>query len=422
MPGRLGQDAKCSSFKVHFVKMNCSHVICIMNRPRRRDYVRRTEEMGFFRKKESHESRSSSMSYAMRWKQEHLRQISVIGLLAIAVVLIILIWSYSQNNKKIYLVVDGQSQKIETRHSLVNQVLEEQSIVLGPEDAVSRPLASSIQDGNRIVIVRAVPVNVSVDGTSKVHFTTKDSVQETIEELGVTMGQEDKITPALTSKVSANLDIKIVRVTKHKVQTKESVPFTVVKTSDNTLLKGKTKVVAPGSEGVVVHNIEKVYEDGKFVSKQWLGKEVEKAASPKVVAVGTKKPTAVASASISRTSNAVNISGLTTKGGVSFKYKKVLKNVTLTAYSAEEDGIGTKTASGTRVTEGRTIAVDKSVVPLGWWVYIEGIGFRKAEDTGGAIKGNKMDVYYDSLKSAKNFGRKKGRTVYVIGPTKPELN
>ncbi|MCA1296619.1 ubiquitin-like domain-containing protein [Paenibacillus sp. alder61] len=378
--------------------------------------------MGIFRNEESHESRSSSMSYAMRWKQEHLRQISVVGILSIAVVLIILIWFYSQSNKKVYLVVDGQSQQIETRKSLVNQVLEEQSIVLKPEDNVSHSLASSIQDGDRIVIHRAVPVKVSVDGTTKTHFTTQDSVRKAIEELGVTLGQEDKITPALDSKVSANLNIKVVRVTRHKIQTTQNVPFTVVKTSDKNLLKGTTKVMFPGSEGVVVHNIEKVYEDGKFVSKHWLGKEVKKAASPKVVAVGTKKPTAVASASISRSANAVNISGLTTKGGVSFKYKKVLKNVTLTAYSAEEDGIGTRTASGTRVAEGRTIAVDKDVVPLGWWVYIEGVGFRKAEDTGGAIKGHKMDVYYDSLKSAKNFGRKKGRTVYVIGPTKPELN
>lgn len=378
--------------------------------------------MGIFRNEESHESRSSSMSYAMRWKQEHLRQISVVGILSIAVVLIILIWFYSQSNKKVYLVVDGQSQQIETRKSLVNQVLEEQSIVLKPEDNVSHSLASSIQDGDRIVIHRAVPVKVSVDGTTKTHFTTQDSVRKAIEELGVTLGQEDKVTPALDSKVSANLNIKVVRVTRQKIQTTQNVPFTVVKTSDKNLLKGTTKVIFPGSKGVVVHNIEKVYEDGKFVSKHWLGKEVKKAASPKVVAVGTKKPTAVASASISRSANAVNISGLTTKGGVSFKYKKVLKNVTLTAYSAEEDGIGTRTASGTRVAEGRTIAVDKDVVPLGWWVYIEGIGFRKAEDTGGAIKGHKMDVYYDSLKSAKNFGRKKGRTVYVIGPTKPELN
>lgn len=378
--------------------------------------------MGLFRKEDSHESRSSSMSYALRWKQEHLRQVIVVGILAIALIIVTLIWYFAYTSKQVHLVVDGKSQSIETRHSLVNQVLQEQSIVVNPEDSISVALDSSIEDGDKIVIVRAVPVKVSVDGTTKLHFTTQKSVQKTIEELGITVDTDDKVSPALDSKIAANEEIQIVRVTKHSVQTKDSIPFTVVKTSDDTLLKGKTKVTAEGNEGVVVHNYEKVYEDGKLVSKTWLGKVVEKQATPKVIAVGTKKPAVVASATIARTGNTVNISGVTTKGGVSFEYKKVLKNVTLTAYSSEEDGIGTRTASGTRVTEGRTIAVDKSVVPLGWWVYIEGIGFRKAEDTGGAIKGNKMDVYYDSLKAAKNFGRKKGRTVYVIGPTKPELN
>lgn len=377
--------------------------------------------MGTFRKQDTHESRSSSMSYAMRWKHENLRQISVIGILAIAAILIILIWLYGQNKKNIYLVVDGQTQSIETRHSLVNQVLDEQSITLHPDDAVSRPLSSSLQDGDRIVVVRAVPVKVSVDGATKVHFTTQSNVGNIIKELDVALDEDDKVTPAVDSGVTANLDIQIVRVTKQNIEKTEPVPFTVVKTADNSLPKGETKVIEQGSEGLVVHSVEKVYEDGVFVSKRWLGKEVVKPATSKVIAVGTKE-TAVLSASITRTDESVNISGLTTKDGVSFKYKKVLKNVTLTAYSSEEDGIGTRTASGTRVTEGRTIAVDKSVVPLGWWVYIEGIGFRKAEDTGGAIKGNKMDVYYDSLKTAKNFGRKKGRTVYVIGPTKPELN
>jgi len=378
--------------------------------------------MGFFRNQDTHESRSSSMSYAMRWKQEHLRQVLLVGVLAIAVITIILIWFYTQNSKKIYLVVDGKTESITTRHSLVNKVLDEQSIILQPGDEVSKSLSSAIEDGDRIEIVRAVPVSISVDGTHKLTFTTKAKVEDAIQELGVDVNQEDKVSPSLNQAITANMVINIVRVKKHNIQQQETVPFNVVKTSDDQLLKGETKVVQEGSQGLVVHNVEKVYEDGKFVSKRWLGKEVVKKATPKVIAVGTKPKTAVMSASISRSSDQVSISGLTKKGGVSFKYKKVLKNVTLTAYSAEEDGIGTKTATGTRVKEGRTIAVDKNVVPLGWWVYIEGIGFRKAEDTGGAIKGNKMDVYFDSLKTANQFGRKKGRTVYVIGPTKPELN
>lgn len=378
--------------------------------------------MGIFQKEETHESRSSSMSYALRWKQLNIRQVALVGVLTIAVIIIILIWLYGQQNKQISLVVDGNVQSVETREDSVANLLDEQAIYLHPKDSLSRPLGSLLADGDRVVIVRAVPVKVSVDGQTKTTFTTKKKVKDVLDELGVTLNQDDKVTPALDSELGTDTGIKIVRVSKHLVQTEEAVPFSVVKTSDKKLLKGTTKVVQPGSKGMVIHNIEKTYEDGVFVTKRWLGKEVSKKAQPKVVAVGTKEPTAVLSASISRSANTVNIGGNATKNGVSFKYKKMLKNVTLTAYSSEQEGIGTRTASGTRVTEGRTIAVDKSVVPLGWWVYIEGIGFRKAEDTGGAIKGNKMDVYYDSLKTAKNFGRKKGRTVYVIGPTKPELN
>lgn len=58
------------------------------------------------------------------------------------------------------------------------------------------------------------------------------------------------------------------------------------------------------------------------------------------------------------------------------------------------DGI---TYTGTMATEGRTIAVDPNVIPLGTRVYIDGYGERIAEDTGGAIKGNKIDIYVDDV-------------------------
>ncbi len=61
--------------------------------------------------------------------------------------------------------------------------------------------------------------------------------------------------------------------------------------------------------------------------------------------------------------------------------------------NGRSDGL---TKSGTTAVEGRTIAVDPRVIPLGSRVYIEGYGVFIAEDTGGAIKSNKIDVFLDS--------------------------
>lgn len=66
--------------------------------------------------------------------------------------------------------------------------------------------------------------------------------------------------------------------------------------------------------------------------------------------------------------------------------------------------VGQPTASGTELTEGRTIAVDSSVIPLGSQVFIEGYGLRTAEDTGSAIIGNKIDMYVSTHAKALELG------------------
>jgi 3D (Asp-Asp-Asp) domain-containing protein len=61
------------------------------------------------------------------------------------------------------------------------------------------------------------------------------------------------------------------------------------------------------------------------------------------------------------------------------------------------------TASGTVPEEGRTIAVDKHVIPLGETVTIDGVEYI-AEDTGSAIKGNRIDIYFEDHQEALDFG------------------
>ena len=87
----------------------------------------------------------------------------------------------------------------------------------------------------------------------------------------------------------------------------------------------------------------------------------------------------------------------------------------ITAYCACEkccgksDGI---TATGTVATARRTIAVDPSIIPYGTELIIDGHTY-VAEDCGGAIKGNHIDIYFDSHAEALEFGRQY-KNVYVV--------
>ncbi|MCR6597784.1 LysM peptidoglycan-binding domain-containing protein [Bacillus halotolerans] len=81
--------------------------------------------------------------------------------------------------------------------------------------------------------------------------------------------------------------------------------------------------------------------------------------------------------------------------------------VTATAYSANDGGISGVTATGIDLNKNpnaKVIAVDPNVIPLGSKVYVEGYGEATAADTGGAIKGNKIDVFVPNKSDAHNWG------------------
>ena len=101
------------------------------------------------------------------------------------------------------------------------------------------------------------------------------------------------------------------------------------------------------------------------------------------------------------------------------KVEKVEKEVdwfhfVATGYSADDPVQGTNniTATGKEVHEG-IVAVDPKVIPLGTKIEIKGIGTFIAEDTGGKIKGNRIDIFFNSKDEAKKFG-KKGVWVRVL--------
>ncbi|WDL99325.1 3D domain-containing protein [Alicyclobacillus sp. ALC3] len=94
----------------------------------------------------------------------------------------------------------------------------------------------------------------------------------------------------------------------------------------------------------------------------------------------------------------------------------------LTAYTAGPESTGKRpgdpgydiTSTGVPAIQGITVAVDPSVIPYGTKLYIPGVGYRIAQDTGGAIIGDHIDVFFNSLQVARDFGVKRNMPVYIL--------
>jgi len=385
--------------------------------------------MGVVPAQEAHDPRPTGKLFALRWKHEHLRLILLGAILSFAITIMFMSLLHRAAAKNITIVDDGISSVIVSRSANVLGFLEEQGLHLGPYDRLSLATTEPLKEGSLIVIDRAKEVTVRADGKEQVKYSTEATVGGVIESLDISLAAEDRITPSMDTPVQEGMTVTVTRVRTEVIETRHPIAFKVVRQNNADLEVGKQKVVKTGKEGQVVFKTAKVYEDGKLVSQKLIEKTVSRPAVQQVVAVGTKKKAEVVTLAYNGKPSAAEAKTVKLNGK-SVKVKRMLSNVTLTAYSAGFASTGKNkgdkdygiTASGTTVQEGRTVAVDPKVIPMGWWVYIEGIGFRRAEDTGSAVKGKKIDIYYDNEKHVDKFGTKRGYTVYVIGPVKPSAD
>lgn len=99
------------------------------------------------------------------------------------------------------------------------------------------------------------------------------------------------------------------------------------------------------------------------------------------------------------------------KSGLNFNNYRKVWVMEASAYSPHDPGVNHRTATGVPLRRG-VIAVDPMIIPLGTRVYIMGYGFGTAADTGGAIKGNVIDVAFSSRGEALRWGRKYVRVYF----------
>jgi 3D (Asp-Asp-Asp) domain-containing protein len=120
---------------------------------------------------------------------------------------------------------------------------------------------------------------------------------------------------------------------------------------------------------------------------------------------------AEAAAAISRALLPTDTLGKVQVDGRSLFFARSLET-TASMYATGEPGVGTETYTGMQVRPG-AIAVDPKVIPLGSLLYVEGYGYGVAADIGGAIKGQRIDLYTPELHEAYQFGLQ-ARRVWVL--------
>ncbi len=308
------------------------------------------------------------------------------------------------------LVADGSVQSYLTPEKTIRAFFNAENVTLYEKDKLSVNLDAQIVSGMSMTIDRAVPVELTADGEVVTILTPEKTVKEFLETEKIVFNEKDKLSQSLEASIESGMKIAIVRVTSEVIEEVESIAFGVQEKKDSSMLKGKSQVKQEGVEGEKKITKEITYENGLEVARIELSQEIVKEPVDKIVAIGTKVPVQPVQTAKKPSSSSI----IASRGGSvpsNLSYSKAF-TVEATAYAL--DGI---TATGTvpkRVEGGwSTIAVDPRVIPYGTKVYVENYGYAIAEDTGGAIKGNRVDLYMNSVQAARNWGRR-NVTIYIL--------
>lgn len=330
--------------------------------------------------------------------------ITAFVLTAMFVVSVTTVYAVPQT-KKITIIDDGREVSVLTTSSTVKGAMRENGLSISQDDEISPSLKSLLFSGMTISIDRSRKVYLSCDGINTEYTTMADTFREFLNENNITLSGEDTINVDLNAKIPEECSVKITRVRRDVVEVTEAVPYTSSSVNDSNLTVGETRISQYGVPGSKQVQYEVKYVDGELVSTNYVGEYVSVTPVNEIVSVGTKPKQLTA-----------------TVGGHTFNYKKVI-TCNATAYDLSFESTGKRpgspgyglTASGTYAKVG-TVAVDPKVIPLGTKMYIVSTdgsivyGYCTAEDTGGAIKGNKVDLFYNTTAECLRFGR---RDVYV---------
>lgn len=307
---------------------------------------------------------------------------------------------YVLQGKEVNLVIDGEEQKIVTTSETVKDLLEREDVDVNEDTFVSLPLSQKIEK-NLDIVVRYKKSYILKDGVDTLEISSYyNKVSDILKEQHISLGDKDFTYPELDDSLAPNETLRIYRVKNETLITDEPIHFEKEVRKNNNLDIGTVNVIQEGKQGLKKTHLKKEYLNGVEISNEILSQEVITEPVNHIIEKGTRE--------------VVN----TSRGNLRFRNTMTMR---ASAYDNSPQSQGRwvgRTATGMKPQRG-VVAVDPKVIPLGTKLYIESLdntkdyGFAVAGDTGGAIKGNRIDLFHNTRQECYNFGRRNVK-VYIL--------
>lgn len=306
---------------------------------------------------------------------------------------------------KTYVITDGD--RVVTYTTFATdpaEVLDQAGLTLEQYDTYTTQTGEGVEE---ITICRSQRVTVDYHGEEMTVTTFGETAGELLSRLNLELGEYDVLSHAPETQTSDGMVLRVDSVVKTQETYTAAIPHTVTYCNDATIPAGIQEVLTLGADGELLCTADVLYVNGEEVERVVLSETVTRAPVAEVIAVGTG---AEAHATDTNAMPVIADGYITLPTGEVLTYSDTA-TIRATAYTHTDAGCDMTTYTGTTVHKG-TVAVDPRYIPYGTRMFIVSndgayvYGISVAEDCGGDIKGDRMDLYFPTFDECIQFGRR----------------
>ena len=291
----------------------------------------------------------------------------------------------------------GEVHSHQTGADTITELLLEMGIHLNPLDRTNHPIYSPVWDGMNLIIFREVAVTVQIDGgpTMGQLILPGTTVGQILFQHQAASGLTLLYEGDRTRDIESGETLNFITWDSRLYVDQEILPYETIENHTGAVRSGRSHIRQEGVAGEHAITSQTIIIGGEETNREIVSSNVIAEPIPEIIDIGIGR-----------------LGALTDVAAEDFHYVRMVR-MEATAYTAGFSCTGKLpcdpwyriTASGRRVEHG-VVAVDRTVIPLGTWLYVEGYGFAIAADVGGAIRGNKIDLFMECINAARQFGRR----------------